>query len=166
MSVKTNQDLWQNYNLNVRQILWERLLYELQNTCKNMSISNTRRMVPQPISHWTTLRSLDMAWLAVTADSDYFPLCVWHLQTHGCVVDSTAVAAGNEFGLEIIVAKAVHLSCLRANKELLTLSSEGDGGHSLIQLHLSVQKEKEDDQGNRKFFIPYFMCNTAKLYIF
>lgn len=30
MSVKTNQDLWQNYNLNVRQILWERLLCILQ----------------------------------------------------------------------------------------------------------------------------------------
>lgn len=90
----------------------------------------------------------------------------WHLQTHGCVVDSTAVAAGNEFSLEIIVAKAVHLSCLGANKELLTLSSEGDGGHGLVQLHLSVQRQKEDDQGSRKFFIPYFMCNTAKLYIF
>lgn len=102
-----------------------------------------------------------MAWLAVTYDPDYLSQCVWRLQTHGHVVDSTAVATGNEFSLEIIVAKAVHQSRLRANKELLTLSSEGNGGHGLIQLHLSAQKGEKDGQGNRKFFIPYFVCTSA-----
>lgn len=80
--------------------------------------------------------------------------CVWHLQTHGHVVDCTAVAAGNEFGFEVVVAEAVHLGCLSANKELLTVSSEGDGGHSLIELHLSVQRQKAEDHENIKCFNP------------
>lgn len=70
--------------------------------------------------------------------------CVWHLQTHGHVVDRTAVAAGDEFSFEVVEPEAVYLGCLGANEELLTLSSEGDGGHGLVQPHLSVQRGKED----------------------
>lgn len=77
---------------------------------------------------------------------------VWHLQTHGQVVDSAAMATGNEFSLEFIMANAVNLSRLRANKEMLTLFSESDGSHSLIQLHLSVKRENKDNEGNRIFF--------------
>lgn len=94
--------------------------------------------------------------MASPINSDYllYEECFWHLQTHGNVVDRTAVAAGNEFSFEVVVTETVYLGCLGADKELLTLSSEGDGGHSFIQLHRSVQREKEDDHENRKCFTP------------
>lgn len=54
------------------------------------------------------------------------------------------MAAGNEFGFKVVIAEAIHLSSLSANKELLVFSSQSDGGHPLIQLDFpDVEAERK-----------------------
>lgn len=81
---------------------------------------------------------------ALTCDwvcKDHWPLARWYwstmipyLQRDDYVIDSTAVAGGDELSFQVPEGDAVHLRSLRANKDLLVFSSQSNGRHSLLQL--------------------------------